>query len=53
MKIEFTRAEIERIILDHANKLVPSAEFDQVKDVSYRGLPDAIIVEKQDAGGVK
>jgi len=49
MKLEFTRAEIERIILDHANKLIPSAEFNHVKDVSYRGLPEAIGVEKQDA----
>ena len=46
MKIEFTRAEIERIILDHANALIPSAEFDQVKEVGYRGLPDAVIVEQ-------
>jgi hypothetical protein len=46
MKIEFTRAEIERIILDYANKLVPSAEFDQVKEVGYRSLPDAVIVEQ-------
>jgi hypothetical protein len=49
MKIEFTRAEIERIILDHANTLIPSAEFNHVKDIGYRSLPDAIIVEKQDA----
>jgi hypothetical protein len=49
MKIEFTRAEIERIILDHANALIPSAEFDSVKGNSYRDLPDAIIVEKKDA----
>tara|TARA_R110000822_G_scaffold243536_1_gene372455 strand:- start:437 stop:592 length:156 start_codon:yes stop_codon:yes gene_type:complete len=49
MKIEFTRAEIERILLDHANKLVPYANFDSVKGNSYRDLPDAIIVEKKDA----
>jgi hypothetical protein len=49
MKLEFTRAEIERIILDHANKLIPSAEFNHVKDIDYRGLPHAVIVEKQDA----
>ena len=49
MKIEFTRAEIERIILDYANKLVSCEEFDSVKGNSYRDLPDAIIVEKKDA----
>ena len=49
MKIEFTRAEIERIILDHAIKLIPFAEFDVVRSNSYRDLPDAIIVEEKDA----
>jgi hypothetical protein len=49
MKLEFTLAEIERIILDHANKLIPYGNFDSVTGKSYRDLPDAIIVEKKDA----
>lgn len=49
MKVEITRAEIERIILDYANKLVSCEEFDSVKGNSYRDLPDAVIVEKKDA----
>tara|TARA_R110002126_G_scaffold82826_8_gene202729 strand:- start:88 stop:243 length:156 start_codon:yes stop_codon:yes gene_type:complete len=49
MKIEFTRAEVERILLDHANGLIQYANFDSVKTNSYRDLPDTIIVEKKDA----
>ena len=49
MKIEFTCAEIERIILDYANKLIPNANFDEVRGSSYRDLPTTIIVEKKNA----
>lgn len=49
MKIEFTRAEIERIIMDYANKLIPNANFDEVRGSSYSSLPTTIIVEKKDA----
>ena len=46
MKIEFTRAEIERIILDYANDMLLGKRFDTI-DVG--GLSDIIIVEKKDA----
>lgn len=49
MKIEFTRAEIERIIMDYANKLIPNANFDSVKGTPYRDLPETIVVEKKNA----
>lgn len=49
MKIEFTRAEIERIIMDYANKLIPNANFDEVRGGSYGSLPSTIIVEKTNA----
>lgn len=44
MKIEFTRAEIERIILDYANLLVPFAGFDTIEPCGYRSMPDGFIV---------
>ena len=49
MKIEFTRAEIERIIMDYANKLIPNANFDEVRGGSYGSLPTTIVVEKKNA----
>ena len=52
MKIEFTRAEVERIILVYVNALIPGQHFNTVEGSSYRGLPDTIIVtaeEKEDA----
>ena len=47
MKIEFTRAEIERIILDFANKMLPGAGFNEVKG-QYSSIPTTIILEKND-----
>ena len=58
MKIEFTRAEVERIILNHANSLcragahfdgvwhsdTANKTFNTVEGSSYRGLPDTITV---------
>jgi hypothetical protein len=53
MKIEFTRAEVERIILDHANRIVGLGDpffpkkgdlFDTVESSGYRNLPDTITV---------
>jgi hypothetical protein len=44
MKIEFTRAEIERIVLAHINGLIPNQNFNTVEGASYRDLPDRIIV---------
>lgn len=44
MKIEFTRVEIERIILEHANRIILSGEFNTVTPGGYRDLPDTIVV---------
>lgn len=44
MKIEFTRAEIERIILAHANAIAPFEQFNTVEAGGYRSLPDTIVV---------
>jgi hypothetical protein len=52
MKIEFTRAEVERIVLAYVNALIPRQHFNTVEGSSYRGLPETIIVtaeEKEDA----
>jgi hypothetical protein len=49
MKIEFTRAEIEAIILDHIkNEIAPYTKFVRVMGVEY-ALPSTIIVETADA----
>ena len=57
MKLEFTRAEVERIILSHANRLVGHVEmvpfakplpFNTVEGSSYRGLPDTITVSVEE-----
>jgi len=42
MKLEFTRAEIVRIILDYANDVAPYAKLDVIQDVSK--LPDTIVI---------
>jgi hypothetical protein len=45
MKIEFTRAEVERIILDHLrDEVAPYVKF-QPPVANEWGLPDIIIVE--------
>ncbi|UOF80817.1 hypothetical protein [Caudoviricetes sp.] len=53
MKIEFTRQEIEQIILAYANKfyvnpLVDATQFNTVEGGGYRDLPSTIIVESKD-----
>jgi len=57
MKLEFTRAEVERIILNHANRLVGHVEmvpfakpllFNTVEGSSYCGLPDTITVSGEE-----
>jgi hypothetical protein len=46
MKIEFTRAEIEVIILDYIkNEIAPYLKF----KLEYWNLPDTIIAETEDA----
>jgi hypothetical protein len=48
MKIEFTRAEVEQIVLHFANTIAPDAKFNTVEGSSYRGLPDTIIVSAEE-----
>jgi hypothetical protein len=44
MKVEITRAEIERIILAHLNGLIPNQNFNMVEGGSYRDLPSSVII---------
>ena len=44
MKIELTRAEVERIILNHVNAWFSDQRFNSVQGTSYRDLPDAIVI---------
>jgi hypothetical protein len=48
MKIEFTRAEVERIILAYVNGLIPDQHFNTVEGSSYRGLPDTLTVSVEE-----
>jgi hypothetical protein len=48
MKIEFTRAEVERIILDHIkSEILPYVTIECPTDNSW-GLPDTITVESEE-----
>jgi hypothetical protein len=51
MKIEFTRAEVEQILLHFANTIAPDAKFNTVEPTCYRTMPDGFVVsaEVQDA----
>ena len=44
MKIEFTRAEVEQIVLHFANSIAPDANFDTVEPTGYRTMPDGFVV---------
>jgi hypothetical protein len=44
MKIEFTSAEVERIILAHVNAIAPDAKFNSVEPTGYRSMPDGFVV---------
>tara|TARA_R110000868_G_scaffold133373_1_gene344943 strand:- start:377 stop:544 length:168 start_codon:yes stop_codon:yes gene_type:complete len=44
MKVELTRAEIERIVLVHLNGLIPNQNFNTVEGTSYRDLPNSVVV---------
>lgn len=44
MKIEFTSAEVERIILAHVNAFAPDAKFNAVEPTGYRSMPDGFVV---------
>ena len=41
MKLEFTREEVEKIVLDHANKLVVDQVFNTV-DCHYSSFPATV-----------
>jgi hypothetical protein len=47
MKIEFTRAEIERIILLHANTLIEGYGFNEI-DTRYSNIPSMVTVSKKE-----
>ena len=47
MKIEFTRAEIERIILLHANSMIPGYGFNEMES-RYSSIPNLITVSKKE-----
>ena len=46
MKIEFTRAEVEKILLDYANKMVEGYGFNEVIGGSYRDMPSSVSLIK-------
>jgi len=48
MKIEFTRAEVERILLHFANSFAPDAKFDKVEPTGYRMMPDGFVVSTKE-----
>ena len=48
MKIEFTRAEVEKIILDYANKMVEGYGFNSVESGAYRDLPLSVKLTKKE-----
>lgn len=49
MKIEFTKEEVEKIILDHANSLVQTGEkpFNKV-DCNYSYIPATVAVVREE-----
>jgi hypothetical protein len=62
MKIEFTRAEVERIILNHANAIAPYERnilnhanaiapyerFNHIEPCGYRTMPDGFVVSTKE-----
>lgn len=48
MKIEFTRAEVEKILLNYANRMIEGYGFNHVEGSSYRGLPESIELTKEE-----
>ena len=48
MKITLSREEVEKIILDYANKIVESYGFNEVVSSTYRDLPATIEVVKSE-----
>jgi hypothetical protein len=48
MKITLSRAEVEKIVLDYANKMVEGYGFNEVVADSYRHLPDSITLVRSE-----
>jgi hypothetical protein len=48
MKITLSREEVEKIILDYANKVVEGYGFNEVVSSTYRDLPATIEVVKSE-----
>lgn len=48
MKIQFTRAEVEKILLDYANKMLEGYGFNSVEGSNYRGLPETVELTKEE-----
>jgi hypothetical protein len=46
MKITLSRAEVEKILLDYANKIVEGYGFNEVVADSYRHLPESITLAR-------
>jgi hypothetical protein len=46
MKIQFTKQEVEKILLDYANKMIEGYGFNQVIGGSYRNLPESVELVK-------
>jgi hypothetical protein len=44
MKVEITRAEVERIILAYLNGLIPNQNFNTVDGGGYRDLPSSVTI---------
>ena len=42
MKLEFSRADIVQIIMDHINDIAPYAKLDRIQNVLE--LPDTVVV---------
>lgn len=51
MKIEFTREEVERILVNHANNIVQTGDkpFNKVK-CDYSHIPQTVAVVRDDPG---
>jgi hypothetical protein len=51
MKITLSRAEIEKILLDYANKLIEGYGFNQVVSGTYRDVPESVdlVCKEQEA----
>jgi len=49
MKIEFTKEEVEQILLDHANKIVQTGDkpFNKV-ETNYSYIPSTIAVVREE-----